>query len=200
MIINKNKSYGGYSYQCKCDICNKLFYRKAAHVERTNHQFCNQVCASIYKSLEISGNGNPCYGLLGEKHPAYGYKFSSESLKIKSNNFKGNKNPMWKGGKSSDNGYIIIYKPDHPYNNGGYMLEHRLIMEEYIKRYLTLEEVVHHINGIRDDNRIENLILFDNNSEHIKWHFLFRRIIKLLCLSIFKFNTALTFDYIFLGA
>jgi hypothetical protein len=39
-------------------------------------------------------------------------------------------------------------------------------MERKLGRYLTKEEVVHHINGVRDDNRIENLWLFPNNKHH----------------------------------
>ena len=42
--------------------------------------------------------------------------------------------------------------------------------DKEFKRYLTKDEVVHHMNGIKDDNRIENLILFKNDSEHHKYH------------------------------
>jgi len=43
-------------------------------------------------------------------------------------------------------------------------------MEKHIGRYLTPEEVVHHINEIKTDNRIENLMLFKNANEHTKFH------------------------------
>lgn len=71
----------------------------------------------------------------------------------------------------TDYGYILVNCPGHPFcNNRGYVREHRLVMEKKIGRYLKPIEKVHHINGIKDDNRIENLELFDNLSEHTKHH------------------------------
>ena len=68
----------------------------------------------------------------------------------------------WKGGfYISKDGYKYIRRPDHPnvYQNK-YIQEHRVVMGEHLGRYLTKDETVHHKNGIRDDNRIENLELW----------------------------------------
>ena len=79
----------------------------------------------------------------------------------------------WDGGKYiDDKGYVFIWLPTHPHaKNGRYISEYRLKMEKHIGRYLSRKEFVHHINSNRSDNRIENLILFKSNSEHMKSHF-----------------------------
>ena len=72
----------------------------------------------------------------------------------------GPRNPKWRGGKRRDkDGYILLWAPTHPQNRGGAVPEHRLVMEQRLGRFLTRQEVVHHKNEIKDDNRIENLLL-----------------------------------------
>jgi len=83
------------------------------------------------------------------------------------------KNAMnWQGGKKKNNGYVMIYNPKHKYSDQqGYVREHRLVMEKHIGRYLEKHEVVHHKNGARNDNRIENLELLskiDHDRHHTK--------------------------------
>ena len=74
------------------------------------------------------------------------------------------------GKKTKHNGYNRIKFPDHPKaDKWGWILEHDLIMECYIGRWLKPNEVVHHINGIKDDNRIKNLQLM-TRSEHTRLH------------------------------
>ena len=80
-------------------------------------------------------------------------------------------NFFWKGGIRKGNGYVWIYKSKHPFaTKRGYILEHRLLMEQKLGRYLRPKEIVHHINHIRNDNKIENLELIKNQSSHYTKH------------------------------
>ncbi len=116
---------------------------------------------------------------LGKKHALGTRRKMSISGKkrFKENPPIGPKNSAWKGGKHKDQrGYVLIYSPTHPYAYyGRYVLEHRLIMEAHMGRVLLPTEIVHHVNGVRDDNRIENLMLFASKRDHAKHHQEIRR-------------------------
>ena len=96
---------------------------------------------------------------------------SKEYLKkSKSERFSGSGGANWSGGVTyNSSGYKMIYSPNHPNSTTDYVMEHRLIMEEEIGRLLKEDEVVHHKNEIKDDNRIENLELM-KVGEHITKH------------------------------
>lgn len=85
---------------------------------------------------------------------------------------KGRRSANWQGGSRISKGYRFLYKPNHP-NSGsnGYIFEHRFVMSEYLGRPLKPEEVVHHKNSNRLDNRIQNLELCVNQSAHMKMEF-----------------------------
>lgn len=73
--------------------------------------------------------------------------------------------------KYTIDGYVVVYSPDHPYRNSNdNVRKHRLVMENRLGRFLLPEEVVHHINEIKDDNDPDNLELFASNSEHSYYH------------------------------
>lgn len=109
-----------------------------------------------------------------EKNPFYNKTHSNQVKKRLSEFAKARKNeksPVWKGGKTKLRGYIQVLSPNHPYaNSKGYVFEHRLVMEKHIGRVLLPTEVVHHINENHEDNRIENLMLFSNTPERLKYH------------------------------
>lgn len=76
----------------------------------------------------------------------------------------------WGHLKRLRNGYVLAYAPKHPNaHKDGYVLLHRVIAEYQLGRYLEHDEVVHHMNHIRDDNRIENLIVMKQH-EHMSMH------------------------------
>lgn len=89
----------------------------------------------------------------------------------------GEKNSFWNGGRTVDEfGYVMVRKPDHPRASkcGGYVPEHILVAEKKLERYLASDEVVHHINGKKGDNRPENLMVM-TKSEHTRLHWLIRK-------------------------
>lgn len=77
----------------------------------------------------------------------------------------GDDNPKAKSRKwHLENGYVVKNE------NGKRIFEHRLVMEKHLGRKLKRTEVVHHIDGSRSNNKIDNLMLFPNNRAHRKWH------------------------------
>lgn len=89
----------------------------------------------------------------------------------------GENNDSWRGGKIVDEaGYTLIQCKGHPRASkcGAYVMEHILVAEKTIGRYLADNEVVHHINGRKWDNRPENLAVM-TKSEHVKLHWMIRR-------------------------
>lgn len=118
-----------------------------------------------------------------ETSPCYierGKRFCSNSCKFKNKQYRksigqsrfGKDSPGWKGGRTKNvRGYILVHRPTHPNANcEGYVMEHKLIVEKYLGFFLNKEHVVHHINNDISDNRIENLLLFKNQSRHQKFH------------------------------
>ena len=145
-----------------CLVCKKLFEKRVncSKKDWIITRFCSRRCKSL------SQIGKPNTSKTKFVKGLIPYNKGKEMPTIMRE-----KHPQWKGGRlKRQSGYIIILNHSHPYNRNGYVREHRLVMENYLGRYLKPEEVVHHINGIRDDNRLENLQLFANNLLHNLFH------------------------------
>jgi hypothetical protein len=152
MLLTKNCLICGIQFS-KPITCSKkvwLLGRKYCSVPCTNKSFVGKPNSS--KTKFKNGNkpwskGKECLQLKGENHG------------------------RWKGGKKRYKGYIFLYHPNHPHaDSSGYVREHRLVMEKKLGRVLEPKEVVHHKNEIKDDNRLENLMLFQDNRSHLLHH------------------------------
>lgn len=151
-----------------CTVCGK---EKRLSPSQADQKYCSRSCAMTARNLT---DANPSYtrDVSGEKNPMYGKGFCGEANAMYGK--RGAECPNWKGGrKTRKDGYILVAAPDdHPHPSDvskgrKYILEHRLVMEQHIGRYLEPAEVVHHIDNNPRNNDISNLRLFANQAEHM---------------------------------
>jgi len=152
-----------------CEICGKVFYRKEWERKRGFGRFCGHECRRVW--LGRNSVTRPCSwcgkAMTMSPFRAGIQQFCSRECYIEG----GSKTAIdrWHNGRRvrvNDDGYILIYQPDHPsVYADGWMLEHRYVAEQMIGRPLETMEHVHHINSVRDDNRPENLAVL-SPSEH----------------------------------
>ena len=101
----------------------------------------------------------------GRLHPLYGKKLLAATKKKMSDSRRGDGRLVLK------NGTIRHWIPGHPNADcGGYVFEHRLIMEHEIGRYLEPQEVVHHKDRDGSNNNPKNLRLYATNGKHCSFH------------------------------
>lgn len=144
--------------ETKCDMCGKISTTTFANYRRSQDKrgkpgttFCRG-CAM--KLSAISRRGKPAHNK-GKKLPL---------------EMKGKNHPSWKGGRYVDNhGYILMYTGGDKQASGwnSYKKEHILVVENSIGRCLNKGEIVHHVDGDKQNNDIDNLWLTDSNGHRM---------------------------------
>lgn len=141
----------------KCQSCGNGFEAK-----RKDAKYCPQ-CREI-KRKEYRRKAEAKRRYVG-KCEICGKPISRRAKRCESCRFLGDHNPAWNGGvHKSVNGYVYIYSPKHPRADkyhGRYVAEHRLVWEKVHGQLLPDGWLIHHINGIKDDNRLENLVALE---------------------------------------
>jgi hypothetical protein len=171
---NPNYRHGKYckDYKKYCE-CGKIIDIRSKYCNK-----CRAIKNNAFKNKKHSKQSKMKIGIKSRKKWTEEYK--DRIYRKKRQNKK----------KRAINGYILIKDYNHPNRNShNDVLEHIKVMTKKLKRPIKKGEIIHHINYIRDDNRINNLHLYKNHSEHMgASRSLFKLVDKLLKLKIIKFK------------
>ena len=167
------KIYTGCTAKNTCYSCYGLIKKYGTSRPPHFNRIC-QCCGDIFYKIKTSKFcSKVCVTKMHNQKTFIQYRIDNNiDLSIP----KKNKKPNGTGHKEP-HGYIYITKMRHPNSQKkGRIYEHTYVMSNYLGRPLKKGESVHHKNGIRDDNRIENLELWSTAQpagqrveDKIKW-------------------------------
>lgn len=185
-----------------CDDCGREF--KVSPSRIATAKYCSHRCAKKHRmtgrrdkrvTLVCEGCGNSFeeYKSHADRRRYCSHECRSNDprdRKRRSENTSGAKNPLWKGGRTEHtDGYIYLLAPNHPFTKTGYVFEHRLVMEIWLREndpdskylirlgdnlYLSPEFLVHHDDEVKSNNDIDNLVCM-TPGEHVRHHSAKRR-------------------------
>lgn len=148
-----------------CTICDMEFTSKTA-----KQKYCSRKCATeaVHRRNVKHVPGERCCEHCGTTYtPGIGRSNRGSggkrfcSWKCKHAGQRGVNGPNFNGGRHRNRaGYVYIITPNRQLGDPLYTLEHRSVMEQHLGRPLLAYETIHHVNGVKDDNRIENLELW----------------------------------------
>lgn len=175
-----------------CQTCGEEFYVPKSLLERA--KYCSKPCQNLGRVTQISRNCEKCYEVFVVNQKSLRKYCSNECASNKPNKvdaecqqcFKAffgapdrkfcskecftSYQTEWAIGSITLEGYRVVSV------KGKSVKEHRYVMEQYLGRPLRPEETVHHINGVRQDNRLENLELWSSShpkgqrvEDKLKW-------------------------------
>ena len=161
--------------QITCQQCEKSVSVPPSKAER--RKFCGNPCRAKWMSENLTGERAPRW-----RKPHTPETQARISATKRANPLTGEKAANWKGGRYLSRGYVYVklsslpaieremFAPMATRSGGRYVPEHRLAVARQLGRALLSTEVVHHINGVKADNRPENLEHHDSNSSHRMKH------------------------------
>jgi hypothetical protein len=144
-----------------CDWCEKPFYPK-----HKDARFCSRECTDAWQArnrvhLTCEGCGKDFSLSPSQAEQLTGRWCSRDCESTARIKRPLDRQHNGRPAVHDSNGYVRVYEPDHPRAAGGWVFEHRIVMEAFLERQLERHEHVHHINGKKDDNRLENLVVMD---------------------------------------
>ena len=169
---NPNYKHGKYAFGNYCLDCKKKIDGRSKRC-----CLCNSKNNNSFKGKSHSLKSRKKIGIESKK------KFTKEYINKIRNKCEGNK-------KRAINGYTLIKSYDHPNKNShNDVLEHILVMSNKIGRAIKKGEIVHHKDFVRDNNKISNLWLYKNISEHGKCtKTIFKLVKELMKMKIIEFK------------
>lgn len=150
-----------------CATCGKKFYMPPAWIRRAKRHYCSQSCNGKARAVALVQHNR--------EHPM---QVSESERQRRREAMTGSNNPSWRGGISKENAkarkrQVVYVKCPEEYlpmaRKDGWIMEHRLVVAQQLKRLLSSTEVVHHVDHNPSNNDPSNLMLFACNTDHRRY-------------------------------